>query len=97
MVYIFVFPVDIQHHLLRGYNQHPRRENKPYENTSGLDFLFFFKKIRGYPRRKYLEIKSQNINGLCFFFKKKSGGIHPPRLVRARASSPRFFFKLIFL
>ena len=46
MVYIFVFPVDIQHHLLRGYNQHPRRENKPYENTSGLDF-YFFKKNTG--------------------------------------------------
>jgi hypothetical protein len=30
------------------------------------------------------------------FFKKKYGGIHPPRLVRARASSPIFFFKLIF-
>jgi hypothetical protein len=55
--------------LAIGYNQHPRRENKPYENTSGLDFLFFFKKIRGYPRRKYLEIKSKNINGFIFFKK----------------------------
>jgi hypothetical protein len=27
--------------LTIGYNQHPRRENKPYENTSGLDFYFF--------------------------------------------------------